>query len=91
MRYAQDVRINKLSKLEHFVVIDVPPHIGQSVKTESRRHRKQQFMGKSVGDLLGRKPNVKFLLKDWTIFSTNQHIDIIFDRRHEARVSECFV
>ena len=28
-------------------------------------------------NLLGRKPNVKFLLKDWTIFSTNSSISTL--------------
>ncbi|MGB8555428.1 MAG: hypothetical protein WCD73_19075, partial [Pseudolabrys sp.] len=49
LRYAQDVRINKLSKLEHFVVIDVPPHIGL------RENRKSASQEATIHGKIGRR------------------------------------
>ena len=37
LRCAQNVRLNKLDKLDHSVIINVAPHIAQAVKAESRR------------------------------------------------------
>src|SRR5262249_16363808 len=88
LRPSKNVRINQRNKLNHFVVVDITPHIAHAMKAESRRTGQKQLVGKPVGDRLRVKPNTKFWLKDRTIFSTNQRIDIVFGCRRKSRVSE---
>jgi hypothetical protein len=72
LRSAKNVRINEPDQFDHFVIIDIAPHIAQAVKAERRRDGKKQFVGKAIGDL----------------FAANQRIDIVLGSRHETRIGK---